>query len=233
MVQPAWIILGAVGVVVLGLIFWFWIKGLALIKDDEVGILNKKMFGKKMPEGQIVARQGEIGIQADILMPGLYWRNPIAWKIEKVEVTDVDPDEVGIVESIDGVPIPTGRFLGDEVACNSYQDASRFLERGGMKGPNVAILRPGTYRINTRVFNITKQPVTDIPKETVGVVVALDGVPLPSGYIFQGTPLLRRTGEKLPLLGRQVVRPQYLERQRQPVAQAHGLVDRGPPALPD
>jgi len=61
--------------------------GLKLITDAEVGILTKRMFGRKMPSGRIVARDGEIGVQADILMPGLYWRIPIIWNISKVKIT--------------------------------------------------------------------------------------------------------------------------------------------------
>ena len=91
------------------------IPGLKLITDSEVGILTKRMFGRKMPQGQVVARNGQIGVQADILMPGLYWRIPIIWKIQKEPVTEILPVEVGIVESIDGRAIPKGRLLGDEI----------------------------------------------------------------------------------------------------------------------
>ena len=175
-------VLGGVGVVLL-------IGGLALIGDTEVGILTKKMFGRKMPPGQIVARNGEIGVQADILMPGLYWRMPIIWKISKVPVTEILPTEVGVVESIDGKAIPHGRLLGDEVECNHFQDAKMFLENGGRKGPQVSILRPGSYRINLYAFQVCKMPVTEIPPEKIGVVIANDGLPLPSGYIVAPRPL--------------------------------------------
>lgn len=162
----------------------FLAAGFALIKDDQVGILIKKMFGKKMKEGQIISRQGEIGIQADILMPGLYWRIPIIYKIQKVPVTVINPGEIGCVESVDGNPISPGRLLGDEVGCNSFQDAKLFLDNGGKRGPQVGILLPGTYRINTEVFSITKKPAISISNEKVGVVVALDGITLPPGYII-------------------------------------------------
>lgn len=178
----------AVGAVAGILILLFVLPGFSLIRDHQVGVLTRKMFGKKMPQGQIVARNNEIGIQAHTLMPGLYWRLPIVWKIEKVQVTDINPDEIGVVESVDGKPIPTGRFLADEVECNSFQDAKKFLDDGGMKGPQVAILRPGTYRINTKVFTVTKHPARNVPKEQMGVVVALDGTPLPPGFIVAPKP---------------------------------------------
>lgn len=170
------------------LLFIFIVKGLALIHDDEVGILTKKMFGRKLPQGRIISREGEIGVQADIVMPRLLWRNPITWKIEKAPVVEIKPGEVGIVESIDGDPLPVGRLLGDAVECNSYQDAKKFLENGGKKGPQVEILRPGTYRINLKVFNVTKQPAIAIDEEKIGVVVAQDGTPLQPGFIIAPKP---------------------------------------------
>jgi len=173
----------------------FLLLGLRLIHDNEVGILTKKMFGRKMAPGQIVARNGEIGVQAGILMPGLYWRIPIIWKITKVAVTEILPSEVGIVESIDGKPIPQGRLLGDEVDCNQFQDAKMFLENGGQKGPQVAILRPGSYRINLYAFKIAKLPVTEVQAEKIGVVIANDGLPLPSGNIVAPRPLEAPTAE--------------------------------------
>ncbi len=162
--------------------------GFKLVKDDQVGIVTKNMFGRKMLPGQIIAMNKEIGVQADILMPGLYWRMPIVYKIEKTRVTRIEPGNIGIVESIDGKPIITGRLLGDEVECNSFQDATAFLESGGCKGPQIAVLRPGTYRINDRVFKVKVAPAVNIPTEKVGVVTAQDGVPLPSGYIVAPSP---------------------------------------------
>ncbi len=94
--------------IVIILVLVLLIPGLKLITDSEVGILTKRMFGRKMPQGQVVARNGEIGVQADILMPGLYWRIPVIWKIQKDTVTEILPTEVGIVESIDGRSIPKG-----------------------------------------------------------------------------------------------------------------------------
>src|SRR4030042_1463607 len=64
-----------------------------------------------------------------------------------------------------------------------------FLEKGGMKGPQVSILRPGIYRINLYAFKVYRSPVTEIPAERIGVVIANDGLPLPSGYIVPPRPL--------------------------------------------
>jgi regulator of protease activity HflC (stomatin/prohibitin superfamily) len=175
-----WIILG----VVLFLFFFVFLPGLRLIRANEVGILTMNMLGKKMPEGRIIAHQGEVGIQAQTLMPGLYWRFPIIWSFSKVPVVTIDVESIGVVESIDGDPLPKGRVLGDEVECNQFQDATMFLTNHGCKGPQIGILRPGVYRINTKLFKITKAPAIRLAENTIGIAIAKDGIPLPSGYII-------------------------------------------------
>ena len=177
-----------IAIVLLILLLIFVLPGFALVRDNEVGILTKKMSGKKLPQGKIIASEGEIGVQADTLMPGLYWRFPIIWKINKSKVTQIPQGSIGIVESIDGQSLQKGRLLADDVECNSFQDANAFLKNGGRKGPQVAILLPGTYRINTAVFRIELAPALEVPKEMIGVVVAMDGTPLPSGYIVAPEP---------------------------------------------
>jgi regulator of protease activity HflC (stomatin/prohibitin superfamily) len=175
-----WTVLSVVVFIVLLVI----LKGFCLIGAYQVGILTKNMIGRKMPEGQIIARHGQIGVQAKTLMPGLYWRLPIIWSFRKIPVVTVDIASIGIVESIDGEPLPKGRVLADEVECNQFQDAEMFLANHGKKGPQVGILRPGTYRINTILFNIARAPAVRIAENTIGVAVAKDGIPLPTGYII-------------------------------------------------
>ncbi|MCX6647891.1 MAG: SPFH domain-containing protein [Candidatus Bathyarchaeota archaeon] len=177
-----------IAIVLLVLLLIFVLPGFALVRDNEVGILTKKMSGKKLPQGKIIASDGEIGVQADTLMPGLYWRFPIIWKINKGRVTQIPQGSIGIIESIDGHSLQKGRLLADDVECNSFQDAKAFLNNGGRKGPQIDILLPGTYRINTAVFRIELTPALEVPKEMIGVVVAMDGTPLPSGYIVAPEP---------------------------------------------
>ncbi len=170
------------------IIVLFFISGLVYIGRYDVGIKTRKIFGAKMPQGKIIACNGEIGIQADTLMPGLYWFNPIVWKVEKEGVLLISEDNIATVEAVDGDMIQTGRLLADAVECDHFQDAKAFLQGGGKKGPQVAFLRPGTYRINTRVFTVKKVGITKIGQETLGVVVATDGKPLPPVYMVAPSP---------------------------------------------
>ncbi|OPY30855.1 MAG: SPFH domain / Band 7 family protein [Methanomassiliicoccales archaeon PtaU1.Bin124] len=178
-----------VGIIAFIVLAIFVYRGLYLIRDDQVGIKRKKMLGKTMPQGHIIALDGEVGIQADTLMPGLYWKMPFIWSVEKTNVVFIGPDSIGVVNAIDGKPMPKGRVLGDEVESNNFQDAKMFLQNGGTKGPQCAILRPGVYRVNTCAFQINISKATRIDAEMIGVVIAEDGRPLPSGFLIAPKPV--------------------------------------------
>jgi len=97
----------------------------------------------------------------------------------------VDQDQVGLVESIDGLPLHPGQIFARRVADhNSFQDGVAFLRNGGQKGPQVDILPPGKYRINTYLFHVRLAPATTILPGSVGIVSARDGGPIPSGRLL-------------------------------------------------
>ncbi len=164
-------------------------RGIFLIKDNQVGVLIKKFGGQRMPEGQIIARKGQIGVQARTLMPGLYWRFPLFWSNRKFPITEIDTDKIGIVEAIDGEPLQKGRILGDEVNCNKFQDGEAFLDLHGKKGQQVGLLTTGNYRINPLLFRVQVKDATIIGSESTGIVTAEDGIPLPSELIIAPQPL--------------------------------------------
>ncbi|MGO9338965.1 MAG: SPFH domain-containing protein [Terracidiphilus sp.] len=162
--------------------------GTVIISKDEIGIVNKKwvLVGKyrTLPDGAIVALNGEAGLQADTLAPGIHF-GLWAWQyqVSKVPFTTIDKTHIGIVEARDGHPLSGGRVLAKTVECNSFQDARAFLTRGGERGPQISIIPPGTYRINTALFQVAAADVLEIPDNMVGVVTTKDGKPLATGEI--------------------------------------------------
>src|SRR5206468_10797796 len=94
---------------------------------------------------------------------------PVVWSMRRSKVVQVAETEIATVEAIDGRPLPKGRLLGDEIECNQFQDGEAFLDNGGFKGPQVAIIRPGTYRINPFLFYVARSEERRVGKEsTVG-----------------------------------------------------------------
>lgn len=178
----------AAAILALVLLELFIGRGIFLIRANEVGVLTKKFGGKKMAEGHIIARKGEVGVQAGTLMPGLYWKFPLYWQVHKFPITSVPVDNIGTVEAIDGEPLLPGRFTGDEVECNKFQDGEAFLENHGKKGQQVGVLTPGNYRINPMLFLVDVKPATFIDSESTGLVTAEDGIVLPPNYIIAPSP---------------------------------------------
>jgi uncharacterized membrane protein YqiK len=174
--------------IVAALVLWRPLFGVVSIPQNNVGLVNKKfvLFGKNkaLPDGQIIALNGEAGIQADALAPGLYFGYfPWQYKVTRVDFVVIPDGKVGIVEASGGNPIPAGRVLAKNVACDSFQNARAFLSGGGERGPQITAAPPGTYRINPALFKVTPASAMSIPQGKVGVVTTKEGAPLPTGEI--------------------------------------------------
>ena len=173
-------------VVLLLLVFVIGFGGMiVIVGGQQVGIREAKYFGRRLPEGRVVAMPSEIGIQARVLQPGLKIQMPFLWRVSKDDMITVAEDEVGLIESIDGQPLEPGRIFARWVGGHdSYQDAEAFLANGGQKGPQIDILPPGKYRINTYLFRVRTEQAVFIAQGQVGVVSARDGVPIAPGRLL-------------------------------------------------
>lgn len=173
------------------------LTGIVIINERQVGIVIKRFSAKSLPAGQIVALNGEAGYQADTLAPGVYFGYwPWFYSVRHVPVTVIPPGEIGLVVAADGASIPAERILGRVVDCDNFQDARKFLLKGGERGRQLGLLTAGAYRINTALFTvITRQNasqhemdpddllVHQIEPDMVGIVTTLDGAPIDEGEI--------------------------------------------------
>jgi regulator of protease activity HflC (stomatin/prohibitin superfamily) len=158
---------------------------LANVGGQQVGLIERRYFGKPLPESRVVAMRGEIGVQARVLQPGLHFLPPFIYKVTKDDMLVIAEDEVGLIESIDGRPLDPGHIFGRRVESHdSFQDGEGFLRNGGQKGPQVDILAPGKYRINTYLFRVSTQPALIVAQGQVGVVSARDGEPIKPGRLL-------------------------------------------------
>ena len=164
------------------------IIGVVIIPKDTIGIVSKKFVltgsHRTLPDGEIIALHGEAGLQATTLPPGIhFWFWPWQYAIEMVEFLTIEQGKIGVVEARGGKPLDSGRVLGRAVDCDSFQDVEKFLLGGGERGPQIAFIPPGTYRINTAFFSVLTQKVTEIPDNKIGIVTTKDGQPLLTGEI--------------------------------------------------
>jgi uncharacterized membrane protein YqiK len=177
--------------ILLCLVFYkiiFRIFGIIIVPENKVGLVTKKfrLFGdnKSLPEGRIIATEGEAGYQAKTLAPGIYfWYWIWQFEITLESLIIVPTGKIGLVLAKDGKEIETGRILGRKVECDSFQDAETFLKTGGRKGRQTAIITAGSYRINTFLFEVEITEMTQIPENMVGIITTLDGSTIADGQI--------------------------------------------------
>src|SRR5215210_4034765 len=154
----------------------------------EIAIKERRYLGAKMPPGRVVATEGEVGIQADVLKPGLHFiKFPFESVVRKVPLIEIGPDELGIIEAVDGEPMPPGRIFAPdraENAHNNFQDPIAFIKRGGVKGIQMRTLPPGLWPIHPYLFRVSISKATTIPQGKIGVMTAADGAPLDPGRLL-------------------------------------------------
>jgi uncharacterized membrane protein YqiK len=154
----------------------------------EIAIKERRYFGKKMPPGRVVATEGEVGIQADVLKPGLHMiKYPFERVVRKVPLIEIGADELGIIEAVDGEPMLPGRIFAldrAQNAHNNFQDPIAFIKQGGVKGIQLRTLPPGLWPIHPYLFRVSIAKTTVIPQGKVGIVIAADGAPLDPGRLL-------------------------------------------------
>lgn len=177
-------VLRGVGFVVaaLTLVLGAVLSSTAFVGSGESGIVNKTVFGPSLKDGRIIAIDGQLGVQADVLTPGWhfgYW--PVVYSVRTVPLVEINADEVGIIEARDGKPLPEGQLFAPEWDQASFQrmlDAEHFLTVGnGYKGKQASVLTPGKYRINTELFRVTNIKQTEVVAGEVAVLKANFGAP--------------------------------------------------------
>ncbi len=173
--------------------------GLVVIGEREVGIVVEKfaLTGKGLPPRRLIAMNGEAGLQADTLALGWHWGHcPWQYSLKTETVIVVPQSQIAVIVAADAAQNPPERILGKIVECDNFQDARKFLTKGGEKGRQMGFLTAGTYRINTALFKVITSAsasshgmnpdqvrVYSLLPDKVGIVTTLDGLPIPPGEI--------------------------------------------------
>src|SRR4051794_9527805 len=140
------------------------VSGVRYIPNSKVGVVEKLWSGRgSIPEGRIIALQGEAGIQADVLRGGLHfglWF--FQYRVHLVRLVTIPQGKMGYVYARDGESLQPSQTLGRVVpACNDFQDSRAFLvgeaagdaeAAVGQRGRQRQILREGVYAINLGLF---------------------------------------------------------------------------------
>jgi hypothetical protein len=169
------------------------------IDSDKVGHL-KRVYGSSMPPNRVIATNWQAGPQAETIPPGFHVRLfvRVIYDIEQLDMVEVAPDTLVVITAKDGRPLPEGQYLADEwpeAEISRHLDAEYFMgadrddpEPRGQRGPQLTVLKPGTYRLNRYLFDVG-QPVaaTEVHAGFVGVVKSN------VGQRYDGDPLVPKS----------------------------------------
>jgi regulator of protease activity HflC (stomatin/prohibitin superfamily) len=153
------------------------VSSVVYVPSDRTGIVTKHAFGSSLEQGKIIAVDGEMGVQADILAPGWHFGYvPGIYSVRTVDLVTVASDDVGLIEAADGIPLEGDQLFAPDFKPDEFQrmlDARFFLTDGkGFKGKQASVLKPGRYRINTALYRVTMVKQTEILSGEVGVLKA-------------------------------------------------------------
>ena len=181
-----------------GIYFWKWIwqyeitqQSFTVITEGKIGLVVAK-DGKQLETGFILARKvdcdsfqdseaflrngGRKGRQSAIITAGSYRINTFLFEISTYDMTHINENMVGIVTTMDGMPIEEGNIAGKQVlGHNNFQDCDAFLEANGNKGLQPEIILAGSYYLNPWFIQVEQIKMTEIPIGYVGVVISYVG----------------------------------------------------------
>jgi uncharacterized membrane protein YqiK len=175
-----------------------------MIPQGEIGLIvaaegapipSQRMLGKVVDcdnfqnARKYLTNGGEKGRQLGILTAGTYRINTALFTVItsgnaqnhgmepwQLEVYQVYPDQVGIVTTLDGMPIPEGEIAGPTVGGhNNFQNAQAFIEHEGSRGLQEQVLLSGSWNLNPWFIQVEQVPMTEIPIGYVGVVISFVG----------------------------------------------------------
>lgn len=146
------------------------------IEDVETGHLIKIYGMNSLQDGNIIAAKGEKGPQARILSPGFNFEPllNIIYDVSKQGIINIPEGKYGYLVAFDGQPFRPDQTYADAIETQQFNamvnNAQKFLQEGGQKGPQTSLLTPGRYRLNRFLWQISLGDATDIPKGFVGVI---------------------------------------------------------------
>ena len=158
--------IGFIVVLVIVLLFILILPSIRIIGPTEVGLAIKRFSIRSLEEDSPIAFRGEAGYQADLLMPGWRWKFWVVYRVEKFPWVQVPAGQIGVVISQVGAQLPIGaKSATYNKAFGNFSDLLTFIDNGGQKGVQRAVLPPGTLMpIHPVAFLvITKNEVYGIP----------------------------------------------------------------------
>jgi uncharacterized membrane protein YqiK len=148
-------VLGASAVVALVVACLFVLsRCVRYVRNNRVAIVEKLWSRNGSVTSGLIALNGEAGYQPIVLRGGYHFFMPFQYRIHSQPLVTIPQGQIGYVFARDGAPLGPTQTLASNLRTADFLDVRRFLEDGGQKGPQRAILREGTYALNLAQFVI-------------------------------------------------------------------------------
>jgi len=120
------------------------LKSFHSIGPAQVGLVTRRI-GRKLDNARLLARNGEAGYQADLLMPGLRCKFWPIYDVERYDWVQVPADHIGLVIAQVGDALPPGaKSAHYRSEFGNFDSVRAFLDNGGQRGVQRPVLSPGT-----------------------------------------------------------------------------------------
>ncbi len=175
-----------------------------VIPQGEIGLVLARDGASLPPErilGKVIAcdnfqdarkfltEGGEKGRQLGILTTGTYRINTGVFTVitsenanqlgmhpQELKLYSVKPNQVGIVITLDGLPIQEGEIASSTLTKHdNFQNGQKFIDAGGCRGLQEQVILSGSWNLNPWFVQIEQVPLTEIPIGYVGVVISFVG----------------------------------------------------------
>jgi uncharacterized membrane protein YqiK len=166
-----------------------------IIANDGKSIPPDRILGKTVPcdnfqnARQFLLAGGEKGRQIGILTAGTYRINTALFTIitsanagqngmspNDLKLYSVETEKVGIVTTLDGIPIEAGAIAGAIIPeHDNFQNAQLFIDGGGRRGLQEQVILSGSWNLNPWFAKVEQVKMTEIPIGYVGVVISFVG----------------------------------------------------------
>jgi uncharacterized membrane protein YqiK len=181
-----------------GLYFGMWVwqydvemEKFTVIPEGKIGLVLAK-DGSEIPTGNILAKRvdcdnfqdaekfldngGQRGRQTVYITSGSYRINTFLFDVSITDMIRIQESMVGIVTTLDGLPIEEGQIAGKLVSGhNNFQDFDAFIKNGGNRGLQPQVILAGSYNLNPWAVKMEEIPMTEIAIGYVGVVISFIG----------------------------------------------------------
>jgi len=116
-----------------------------VIGPTQVGLVQKRVSFRKLPDDNPIAFHGEAGYQATLLTPGLRFKLWPMFAVKKYPWVQVPAGEIGVVVAQVGNPLDIGaKSAYYKAEFENFSDITSFVSQGGQKGVQRPVLPPGT-----------------------------------------------------------------------------------------